>query len=261
MHLYECFDLSALFEAGHRNLRAISAGGSPRDDDRYVLMLAESGGDDRFSDVASAADTRDGALDGGPWRATRLPDDPCALQVSDQAGRDLVLVAGSQIVTTESIEILALGSLERFPDGETADTTLNRVHDSDALAVVPWGAGKWFGRRGRLVERLLRSGNHVCLADNAGRPSFWPRGTLFALAEELGRPILSGSDPLPLRGQELSVGRAGCRLEGDMPMTQPTPWLTRGLRTSGPRMETFGRREGALPFLKNQLLLRRQSAS
>ena len=86
------------------------------------------------------------------------------------AGETLVLVAGRQIQTLEGLEALALGTDSEFPDGLELTAALAEVRASGALAVLPWGFGKWWFRRGQLARKAIDSAaaNEFFLGDNRG---------------------------------------------------------------------------------------------
>lgn len=255
MHIYDCFDPGTLLDAAYRNLRAEADRRGEADSFDAMLVLTESVGYDRFGSLSTRS--REGRAEvGSGWRASPVAGDACALRVRHADGRELLLIAGCQIDTEERVEIQALGTRERPPDGEPAARALARVADRGAVPVLPWGVGKWLGRRGALVRDLVRTHPDVLIADQAGRPHLWPRGRLFAEAETRGRPILSGSDPLRVPGEERMTGRAGFVVDGSVSSTRPTEWLTETLMRPGATIETFGGREGLFRFLRNQLLVR-----
>ena len=73
-------------------------------------------------------------------------------------GQTLYVIAGRQIITRERLEVLALCTAKEFADGEEVETVLDKVRRAGGLPVLPWGAGKWWGTRGRIVTELLRKG-------------------------------------------------------------------------------------------------------
>jgi hypothetical protein len=169
---------------------------------------------------------------------------------------DMTIVAGRQIVTAERLEVHALGTRAKFIDGADIRATLDAVHEAGALAVLPWGVGKWLGHRGRLVEAIFRSPAtfNVHASDNGGRPGFWPEPR-FALLRD--RPLLCGSDPLPLPGEEYRAGGFGSWFEGALPADAPaTALLERIAKMSTGELRAYGTAETASRFFRNQLLLR-----
>jgi hypothetical protein len=175
-----------------------------------------------------------------------------------EGGERLLVIAGRQIATREGIEVLALagdaGVLDGLPFGET----LHRVRVSGALPVLPWGFGKWWGRRGELVSgALARRGSALLfLGDNAGRPVSGGEPPLFQRAQDCGVAVLPGSDPLPLSWHASRAGSYGFVLEGELDAEHPAWDLRRRLRELQESPRTFGRRVTLPGFLRDQAALR-----
>jgi hypothetical protein len=199
-----------------------------------VLLLAERQGTDLFGDLQAI-----------------LPGsgEPEALW-RDEA-RSLLVVAGRQIVSAESLEILGLATRRKPEDGRPAVEIVSALLDDGAVVVLPWGVGKWLGARGRLVDHLLaRFGREqVFLGDNGGRPWFWP------MSRRRGARILAGSDPLPLPGAERAIGRYGFILRTPFDRDRPAASL-RGALRSPLAVEPFGRQRRLPGFLAEQAQLR-----
>ena len=175
-----------------------------------VVMLAERAGYDVFSQLAA-----------------KLPEaGPDALWYESESV-NLLVVAGRQIVTKEGLEILGLGTHRPIPDGLGAHGVLCRLRNSDALAVLPWGVGKWLGKRGRLVDELIEEApaGQLFLGDNGGRPAWW---SVPQFSKKMR--VLAGSDPLPLPGSTAEIGRFGSRVTGALDESRPVAHLKQMLR-------------------------------
>ena len=219
VHVYPGVDVAGLLTAAARHF-ALAAQRIGAREWQGVLMLTEVAGVDWFGSVAHT----EGGCEFGAWRVIRSPSETISLQASTHDMR-ITIVAGRQIVTAERIEVHALGiqtvgTQTELADGADLQATLNAVYQSGALAVLPWGVGKWLGVRGRLVATALqsRAASNVYAADNGGRPAFWPERR-FALAQN--RPLLRGSDPLPLCGEEYRAGSFGSWFTGSLPADAP----------------------------------------
>jgi len=154
--------------------------------------------------------------------------------------------------------VLALATLEEFPDGLPFHDALARVRWSGALTVVPWGFGKWWFYRGALVESVVCRSERpgICLGDNAGRPDFGGRPRLFREAEARGIPVLPGSDPLPLPEQADRAGSYGFLLTEGFDEQHPAQSLRRTLLALEQQPRTFGRRRDLTGFCRDQFALR-----
>jgi len=201
-----------------------------------VLMLAEQAGRNVF----------------GLLRDSLEPSaEPEALWVGNRADPALV-VAGRQIVTYEGLEILALACTDMVEDGLHARILVPWLLERDAIVVLPWGVGKWLGKRGKLVRELIADHPHgaLFLGDNGGRPSFWRMGA-FPSAR-----VLSGSDPLPLPGSARRIGTFGTILSASLTRDHPVRDLKAALRNPAQRLEPFGRTASVARFGRDQLRLR-----
>lgn len=206
-----------------------------------VIMLAERAGYDVFTLLESQLLTT---------------GDPEALWFR-HASQNIMLVAGRQIVTSEGLEVLGLGSRKLIPDGLPLDTVLARLDEADAITVLPWGVGKWLGKRGKVIDACLSKadteGRHdrLFLGDNGGRPAWWPVHQF-----DRGFKRLSGSDPLPLPGSASEVGRFGSLIEFKLPEEKPLQALKHVLRQPIIDIKPYGRPASIPRFLTEQCRLR-----
>ncbi len=255
VHFCDCFDAGSFFASAFDNLRAEAARlGSPGA--ASVLLLAETEGKNWFGEMSSLAGS-DAPLAAGSFRLERT-DEAGSLRVISPGEELLFLVAGRQIVTAGSLEVLALGTMETFAAGGPVEAVLDDVRGAGALPVLPWGAGKWWGKRGRVVREVLRGrkGRRLWLADSGTRPVFWPRPSLFREAELCGVGILGGTDPLPVPGEERRVGSFGFSLP--LVLSAGRPWhdLREYLAGREGHVAVYGRHESASAFFRSQLRLR-----
>lgn len=230
VHVHPCFSAEALLDGAFRNFRR-AASDLGHSEAVGCLMLAEMAGVHWF-------------------RQFREEREAIVVRGTER----LVVVAGRQIVTRERLEVLALGRDVDIPDGLSLSEALHRVRESGALPVLPWGFGKWWGRRGALVEDAISSEGELYLGDNSGRP--WFAGM------RRGRLVLPGSDPLPFPDQAGRAGSFGFVLEGPLDLRNPAEDLLRRIRALREQPRTYGRGETLPGFLWNQasLQLRRVSA-
>lgn len=253
VHVYDCFDIAAVFDAAEANFAAAA---ETLDIDSYegVLCLVASQRERFLEAVRARHTTKVWRGSSGFWRIEKTPERE-TLVVSHGSTR-LHVVAGRQLVTQERLEVLALGTRQQFAEGEPMEATLSAIEDTGAAAVLPWGVGKWFGARGAIVDRVLAcpEWRHVCLGDNGNRLERGPSPPQFAAARLAGRPVLPGSDPLPLRGEERRIGSYGFAIDVDLDPQRPAASLLAALRSRVPRV-TFGRRTALPGFVGRQLAL------
>jgi ubiquinone/menaquinone biosynthesis C-methylase UbiE len=251
VHIHECFPLERFFEAAAANLSGARDGLAAKGEVLGCLMLAEIAGVDRFSALA------DGRLSAGAWQI-RPTGEPISLLARRAGTLPVLVIAGRQIVSAERIEILALGTRARIADGKPLAPTIDAIRADGALAVLPWGFGKWWGERGRVVDAYLASAppGHIFLGDNGGRPIGLPAPPQFARASRRGILVLPGSDPLPRPGEVERIGRHGFVLPLQLDPDRPARTLKAHLNGLERQPATFGRLQSPARFLSNQVSLR-----
>lgn len=250
VHLHDGFAAGAFCDAAAANVAAAARERRMPADTTGMLLLAESQGVDAFSSLA------DGTLPADPWRLEPTAE-PITLLASRPASPPLAIVAGRQVVTAEGLEILALGTRATFADGQPARDVLTAAHAAGALTVLPWGVGKWTGRRRTLVRELLKGflTARLYAGDNGGRLAWSPRPRLLAEAESHGRLVLPGSDSLPFPAEVSKPGRYGfvaeVKLDRRMPFAALKRWLDQQIESPRP----YGRLERPLVFVNHQIAM------
>lgn len=210
VHFHECFTWMAFLDAAFANFaRARRHSGW---DPEWVgcMMFTETAGVNHYRALLD-----DPALARAlGWRVEK-GDDGCSAMLRRPGNGAMTIVAGRQIVTAEHLEVLALGCVDELPDGRPIRDVVRAVADRDALAVIPWGFGKWLGRRGQIVRDLIEraDGTGLWLGDNGGRMRVLPRPHLFNWSERHGVVVLGGSDPLPLSAHVTRPGSYGSVLD------------------------------------------------
>lgn len=248
VHIHECFECEPLLDSASLNFSR--AKGDLRTDRALFgcLMLTESAGVDCFAALA------EGRLETGRWQV-RPTEEAVALAATCRDPLPLFVIAGRQIVTAERLELLALGTSGRWPDGMPLRELIPAVAETGALAVVPWGFGKWTGRRGRLITALLAEplGVPLYVGDNGGRPRGSWRPRLLAVAEDHGKLVLPGSDPLPFPGEATKAGRFGFVAELELDRQRPFTSLHRWLEQQERSPRSYGELERVSTFLDRQM--------
>lgn len=242
VHFHPCYEPQTFLEGALRNFRRGAAELVLAQPWTGYLLLTESAGAHWFRRW------RDGLNASGGWRFEPTPEEESLLAVNGTLR--LILIAGRQIVVRERLEVLALGKDLELPDGLPLADTLEWVRESGALPVLPWGFGKWWGRRGAVVAETLEQDGELFLGDNAGRHG--PIPALFRRARKLGIRLLPGSDPLPFSRHAGLAGSYGFVLPHAVDEDRPAETLLRRIRESG-QPRAFGRRAGLPRFLRDQV--------
>ena len=262
VHIYDCFDLDVFFDSAMANFRtAAKQSGIKSKPFSSLLLLTEGTSYDWFQQVVTKIKTGQNVNNSLKRWTITLTGDALSLTAcrSDFSGEEIYLVAGRQIVTAEKIEVLALFCNTSINDGLPLNETINTIRQRDGIAVIPWGVGKWLGKRCEILQDFLagHEGKGLFLGDNGGRPWFWPTPALFHLAGEKGISVLPGTDSLPLPQEATRVGSFGFFLDHHpLDMTSPATSMRDLLMTGQETLYPFGRLQDIKSFFTNQLQLR-----
>lgn len=255
-HFHECFDWQIGLRSASLHLgRSRRQLGLP-DESVGVLLLARSAAEAEFT----AFGERFASLESG-WQVEPGTDDLTIHLTHRHDNSSLFLIDGRQVRTRSGLEVLGLAGKCEVPDGGDLEPTVRSVYASGAITVIPWGFGKWTGRRRVAVEDTLLGGLEMALflGDNAGRPRLLPEPRLFARARAQGVMVLPGSDPLPIAGEERTLGRFGFVLER-FDTADPAASIRHAVSILRVQPRVFGEREGILRTIYRQALVQAKRA-
>ena len=257
VHLHACYEADSFFNHAYFNLASAAGRAAPPAGRACYLLMTECQSDDYFGRLRAAA------AEGAPGRGAmlkrwslRLTDEPESL-VAEEGNRRLHIVAGRQVACREGLEVLIIGTTQRFTDGAPIREVLATADSLGVLHVIPWGLGKWFFQRGRLLSELLREFRKptLFLGDEGGRPGFWPYPAHFREGAGLGVRDLPGTDPLPFPHDVSKVGRVGFRVPIDLDERRPAQSLMQVLCDGGSRLDRFASLEPPIMFVRNQVAM------
>lgn len=254
VHIHECYQVPRLFESALNNFHALQNDMPHQGKAECFLFLTESSGADWFSRWQTSTGKVQTAIEG--FTITLTNDSNCLL-LKKQGGDSLFIVAGRQIVTAESLEVLALGLDEPYPDGKPIRDVLQDLAGLNCLRVVPWGAGKWLGKRGEIIRDIISNWEEdpLFLGDNGNRPYFWPLPSIFSMARQNSIHNLPGSDPLPFADQEDQVGSYGFFLAGAIDSSIPFSSLRKRIMENMTAITPYGKTERLVPFIRHQVAM------
>jgi hypothetical protein len=227
---------------------------------RIVLALADPLGVDGFGRIRALGEKRGAESVVSRWAAESVDDRQVELR--HEAGTRAVFLRGQQLVTAEGLEVLAFGMDGEIAQGASLARTLEGIRSRGGWATIAWGVGKWLGRRGKLVTEAIlaeAASRDVALGDNAGRPRIWSFVPQFHVAAELGMPILPGSDPLRIPGDEARIASYGFEIEtwADREDMATEASLAQVLKSAVADRDrpgrSRGRRVAAAPVVRNKL--------
>lgn len=256
VHIHDLAQIDSLLDSAVANFRTAGRTLGAASPSAMSLMLTEVAGAGCFETLkqravplAEASDHRSSG-----W-SFFLTEEASSILASSGSGERLSIIAGRQIVTAEGLEVLALATDQQFPDGEPIESTLERAAAAKAIVVLPWGFGKWLGRRRRSLRKVIESSKSGCLflGDNSGRLRYLPVPSEFRIASVRGIRLLPGTDPLPLPSESDRVGSFGFAVSDVVSDLTPAQDLRRLIISERVDPLPYGRPEGLVRFLRNQV--------
>ena len=256
VHVYPFMSIQNVLDSARRNFSKCCELAKQSDAMGLLFVADPEGvnGYDRFVSISS---------NGGPEAAedwTRLYNDSRSVTLQHSSGAVITAVKGQQLITSEGLEVLGMGYDATLKSGLSLSSTVAKIRLAGGWSLLAWGAGKWLGRRGRLVNDLIiaeRGSTDIMLADNGGRPWIWARVPQFDIAKAEGMRILAGTEPLPLKGEEYRIGSYGFshRVECDIDESLVDAY-SRMLQKRDNESQLFGPRMGVSRFVAKQVNLR-----
>jgi hypothetical protein len=255
VHIHDLADVPGLLETALLAFRKASGAQAARPFSG-ILVLTEPQSRPTFAALQQRISGKAGSGT-GIWTLAATGEE-ISLRATRQGGDSLFLLSGQQIVTGENLEVLSLLAPPVVPDGLDLAETVGEVLRLGGLPVLPWGVGKWLGRRGQIVSRFLAESREtpIFLGDNGGRPSFWTSVPQFRQAKSRGITILRGSDPLRCSHGRRGAGSYGTLLTCPWDAARPGQSLRDALTDGNTMFGEFGRLEQPWHFLKDQIALR-----
>jgi len=260
-HIYGCYNLDKAVLCAFNNIEQ-SSKRTEEPIDAGVLFLTESTQHDYFGAFAQQAGKTHNEFSADRSWTVRKTDEPSSLLLAHTHYPELKLfiIAGRQLITEENLEVLAVDYKSSSPPKAPLHQTVTSIIDGDGIAVLPWGVGKWVGRRGTVLQRFLQE-NHsplLFLGDNGSRPAFWPSSLLHD-ARQKKRKILSGSDPLPIAGEEKRICSFGTVVHTKIDMKRPAASVKISLSEPTTKLSQFGVLQPFFSFFKQQISIRLSS--
>ena len=251
VHFHDCFACETFFDSAAANFNRGARELDLATAHTGCLLFTESANQDYFSELGEACDRESH----GPWTFTATDEQGSLL--ARRGPHEILVVAGRQVATQEGLEVLALGTTSTFPDGLELADTIEMVREQGALAVIPWGFGKWWFSRGRLVRQLVEStqSGTMFLGDNSGRLRFGRRPGILARAAARDMLVLPGSDPLPFPAQVKKPGAYGFAVRCAIDESRPAGSIKDHLRALREQPAVYGERERLWSFLRNQVMM------
>ena len=252
VHVYPGEDSFRTLITGGRRLLDVTASGK-----QAVLILCEPSGQDEFDRMFERVTKGQWSMAKETWEPI-ASDESVSISIENENREGISIIRGQQIVTRENLEVLAFGHEGRISDAKTLQATIESVRTSAGHIVLPWGAGKWLGHRGRLIDEVIQSEHEsprFHLGDNGGRPWFWPVPQ-FSKAAEMNIKVLYGSDPLPIPHDESRIGTYASGFSCDFDRLAPWKSVSTVLSDPASTPDAIGSSMATWDFVRCQAGLR-----
>ncbi len=258
VHIYDCFNIDKLLNSAWNNFYNHADECGQKENFTGILLLTETSKDNWFTSLLNQLEQKDSTQSLSTEWTFSTTAETSSVFASNSEGKKLILIAGRQVITSEKLEVLALISDQNFTDGLSLEETIKDIQEKNGIAVLPWGVGKWLGKRGKLIDNLLQENSlsPVFLGDNSGRPQFWLQPTYFQVVKQQGWNILPGTDPLPLATEASRPGSFGLKMKGAINEQEPAKQLKSILLSCEGNWQSYGSLEKPWRFVRNQIAMR-----
>jgi len=255
VHLDSQSNFSELLEYGVMNMRASSQKKSGSGLITGMFFLAELPGQSFSCDGISWVEGQLPKI-AGEWgiKTTRERN---SFVLTNADGDTVYIVLGKQVNSTERLEVLLFGDDMQYADLPLNDILAQHSGKATHLVILPWGVGKWLGRRGAVItETLQQNRSFYCLGDNGNRPGVWSSVSQFDLAAQHGVPVLRGTDNLSLPREMERVGKFGMKIDADVNPEYPLQGVIKALQHRAHEIVPYGNLISLSKFVRSQVMLR-----
>jgi len=217
----------------------------------------------------------------GSWVFALSQDMGLIEAVREQDGSVIYIAPARQLNTAGKLEMILLGCDEEIGDKWPANQLI-RVYGDKYVPLMPWGVGKWLGKRGRvLIDLINHSSKPFILGDNGGRPFFWPVPHFrFMDALEAQEQVeksegdqgqnkphkwvknrlatMNGSDPLPVSGEICRTASYGILFDMEKGKEISLKNILLQMKETDFEFQNYGKLMGLFPFIikRIKMLLR-----
>ena len=204
VHIYPMYDIDTMLDCAYDNFQKASEQTTDTIN-KYVLFITQGINEHALQRLADH--------DGHRWNIQRNNHEFSA-QLNDQ---QITLIPGQQLVSSEGIELLVIGGSELDFSPKRSIYELIDLFKDD-LTILPWGFGKWLGKRGALVTELLQNqqmSEFMFVGDIPGRLNLLGGKTNFNTSNNTQ---LRGVDPLPFENEQKRIASFGSCLQTTEPL-------------------------------------------
>jgi len=257
VHIYDCYNVTRFFVEADRNFSDHNKKLKLAENYVGILFLTESNNFHYFEKLRDNSNNIILDLEKEGF-FKKESDESCSLVFETADSNFIIIIAGQQVITEEKLEVLSLGTLQKIKYSLSLEETISNIKGLGAIPVLPWGVGKWLGKRRGAVHAFIKENRSAefFLGDNSGRPALLKTPALFNLARQNKKLVLRGSDPLPIKSQEKKAGGFGFYFISEIDIQKPFKEIKRMIYNSEGEPNNYGALENLFDFFKNQFKLR-----
>lgn len=250
VHVYPGYDVDKFFDSALTNMKHFSTSLYPGEENVQKILLFTEGKDNDFFNQFKKGGI---SLKNTDFKFKETKEE-CSIILTKKGEALCYILRGRQIVTKENLEVLAIASGQQIPDGLPIRDVIKKITGQKEIAVLAWGVGKWFFKRGEIIKQVIEENKspYLFVGDNSARPGFWPLPRLFKLAKKSNIYLINGSDPLPFKEEASKVGSYGFIIEGDFNPAEPAKSFRKAVQTNPQSIRFFGSRDTTFSFFKRQ---------
>ena len=149
VHIYDCFNIKRFFESALNNFNfyCIKAGFN-----NFIgfLFLTETKNDNYFNKIKG--NLFDKEFNELVLKPINTNEETSLVYTFNN--NYLVLIAGKQIITSEKIEVLALGTIKKLDDGESLKDSIMEIKSKRSIACITMGSWEMVWRKGQNYNRF-----------------------------------------------------------------------------------------------------------
>ncbi len=252
VHIHKMYNINTFFDSVYNNFSFYSKSIDNEKKWNGVLLLTEMKNVNQFGKLSNL----NSVGENNKYKIEKTSEN-ISLKITSPEGNTIYVIAGKQIIAEEKIEVLALCTNKDFEEHQSLSSTINRINEVGGIAVLPWGVGKWSGKRKEILEKFIEEykDEKFWLGDNSGRPYFWPEPSLFKIGNQSGHFVLPGTDALAIPNQIKKTGTYGFYLYNEIDDNFPAKTLKKIITELKAPPKYFGSLEKVIPFFKNQITM------
>lgn len=253
VHIHQCYNLDEFFNNTFTNFSKFSKIIGNGKEWLGVLFFTEIKGVNYFKKLVE--DTYK-YIDNSKFTIQNTSEEN-SLILKNNFEQKIVIIAGKQIIAKSNIEVLALCTTKDIEQQQSLLKTVHAIKNNDGIVVLPWGVGKWTGKRKKIISNFLNeySNESFFLGDNSGRPTFWNDPDIFEIGNNTNHFVLPGTDALALPSEINKTASYGFYLSTKVDLNKPTHSIKNALLNLDKQPQSFGNLENPIKFFVNQLKL------